>query len=221
MHNVILIQKLICLLLFASLHNIASAQTPVKDNSVIISLSPMALADIFDGASVRLNGEIKIAPAYAAGLEGGFYLPYLKATKIEPHGFLIRPSIKKYLNGKTNSGKFIALEYMYKKQGFDFRDSIVIDTDRYEKQYTIKRQVHSIVFKYGKLINIGKRLVLEWYCGIGIRHIRSHSNLTAAEEDGILTGEAGDCPVQEDIIRLTGTRIFPDFRGGIKVGLSL
>lgn len=214
MYQAFVIKKCLILIIFAISNCSLSAQKNLKDNSLIVSMSPLALVDVFDGASLRVDGEVKIKKNYAAALETGFYLPYLKATKIEPHGILIRPSFKKYLNDQTCSGKFIALEYMYKNQGYDFRDSIVIDTDRFEKQYTMKRLIHSLVFKYGNLKNIGSHFILEWHLGLGIRHIRSHSSLTKEEEDGILTGEEGDCPIQEDIIRLTGTRIFPDFRGG-------
>ncbi len=209
------------MLIFALSKNTVTAQTSIQDNTFILNFSPLSLVDVFDGASVRVGGEVKIKRNYAAALETGFYLPYLKATKIEPHGVLIRPSFKKYLNGQTCSGKYIALEYMYKNQGYDFRDSIVIDADRFEKQYTMKRLIHSLVFKYGNLKNVGKDFILEWHVGVGVRHIRSHSNLTKEEEDGILSGEAGDCPIQEDIIRLTGTRIFPDFRAGIKIGYRI
>lgn len=196
-------------------------EQPGKDSRVILTMSPLALGDMFDGPSLRIGGEVKLHRNIALALEGGYYLQYLKSTKIDPHGFLLRPSIKRYLDKKNCTGKFIAIEYMYKNQGFDFRDSIVLDTDRFEKQYTMKRVIHSAVFKYGNLIPIGKKFLLEWHCGVGIRHIRSDSNLTAEEEDGILTGEAGDCPIQEDIIRLTGTRIFPDFRAGIKIGYKI
>ncbi len=216
----ILMKKAVCLLIILSSKAVYT-QTSTVENSVIVNFSPLAMADIFDGASLRVGGEMKVVRNYAIALETGVYLPYLKATKIEPHGFIIRPSFKRYLNGKVCSGKYIALEYQYKNQGYDFRDSIVIDENRYEDQYTMKRKVHSLVFKYGHLKNIGKHFILEWHCGVGIRHIRSDSDLTEEQEDGILTGEAGDCPIQEDFIRLTGTHIFPDFHAGIKIGYRL
>lgn len=220
MNRITLREKLSCFLMLFLFTQFLLAQKPT-DNSMIINMSPLALADIFDGASIRVGGEVKLHRNISASLETGTYLTYLKSTKINPHGFLIRPSIKRYLNKQSCTGKFIALEYQYKNQRYDFRDSIVIDTDRIEKQYAMKRIVHSLVLKYGKLANIGKNFVLEWHCGVGIRHIRSHSNLTKEESDGILTGEAGDCPIQEDFIRLTGTRIFPDFHAGIKIGYRL
>ncbi|WP_333809220.1 hypothetical protein [Flavobacterium sp.] len=192
-----------------------------KENNFIVTLAPLALIDIYDGASVRIGSEIKLHQNVSFGLEGGSYLTYLKSTKINPNGYLIRPIVKYYLNKQNCFGKYIALEYQYKNQTYEMRDSIRMEADTYEKQYGMKRIIHSAVFKYGNLKNIGENFLLEWYCGIGIRHIRSFSNLTGEESDGILTGEEGDCPIQEDIIRLTGTRIFPDFRLGIKLGFRL
>ena len=223
MHTVYnnLSKKIYLSLLAIVFTNAFNAQELATDNSILVTMSPLALTDMFDGPSLRLGSEVKMRRNIAAVLEGGYYLHYLKSTKIDPSGYLIRPSLKYYLNKQNCSGKYIALEYQYKNQDYDFRDSIVMDGSRFEKEYAMKRVIHSVVFKYGKLKNIGNHLTLEWYCGAGIRHIRSHSDLTAAEENGILTGEAGDCPIQEDFIRLTGTRIFPDFRAGIKIGYRI
>jgi hypothetical protein len=217
----LLIKKLLLSLVYGLWCMHAAAQQQAIDNNAIVTLSPLALADVFDGASIRLGTEIKLFRNISFAAEGGTYVKYLKSTKINPKGYLIRPAVKYYLNKQSCSGKYIALEYQYKRQAYEMRDSIVIDISRFEKQYEMRRTIHSVALKYGKLKNIGEKFLLDWYCGIGIRHIRSHSNLNKEEEDGILTGEDGDCPLQEDIIRLTGTRIFPDFHLGIKLGLRL
>jgi hypothetical protein len=196
------------------------AQSGIKDNALLITVSPLALADMYDGASLRLGAETKLNQKVGLALEGGTYLTYLKSTKINPQGFLIRPSVKYYFSQKS-PGKFLAVEYMYKDQKYNFIDSIVLNNNRFEKEYGMKRIVHSVVVKYGKLIDLGKKFVFEWYLGVGVRYMRSHSTLTPEEEDGILSGEAGDCPIQEDIIRLTGTHIYPDFRGGVKIGYKI
>jgi hypothetical protein len=196
------------------------AQSQVEDKALLITVSPLALADIYDGASLRIGLETKLNQKVGLALEGGSYLTYLKSTKINPKGFLIRPSVKYYFS-QQSPGKFVALEYMYKDQKFDFRDSIALNNNRFEKEYGIKRIVHSVVVKYGKLMNLGKKFAFEWYLGVGVRYMRSHSTLSAEEESGILSGEEGSCPIQEDIIRLTGTRIFPDFRGGVKIGYRI
>jgi hypothetical protein len=215
-----MLKKYLFLLVITALSKNSFGQS-VLDNSIIITVSPLALVDFFDGASLRLGTEVKLHRNISVAVEGGHYLKYLKSTKINPSGYLVRPSVKYYLNKQNCTGKYISFEYQYKNQGYDFNDSIVMNTMRFEKQYTMKRIVNSAVFKYGSLRNLGKNYILEWHCGIGLRHIRSHSNLTGQEENGILTGEAGDCPIQEDIIRMTGTRIFPDFRAGIKIGYRI
>ncbi len=216
-----ILKKLLISLVYSFVFIKASAQNQEIDNKVIVTLSPLALADIYDGASIRIGSEIKLHRNISFAIEGGTYVNYLNATKINPEGYLIRPAFKYYLNKQRISNKYIALEYQFKHQTYDMRDSIKINLNRFEKQYGMKRTVHSAIVKFGKLKNIGKSFLLEWYCGIGIRHIRSHSDLNEEEKEGILTGEEGDCPIQEDIIRLTGTRIFPDFHAGIKLGLRI
>ncbi|HMK05892.1 MAG TPA: hypothetical protein VK476_00060, partial [Flavobacterium sp.] len=63
--------------------------------------------------------------------------------------------------------------------------------------------------------------ILEWHAGVGLRYIQSQSDLSRFESDAILTGEDGDCPLQEDIIRLTGNRFVPNFILGGKIGYRI
>jgi hypothetical protein len=214
----ILLLSILCTVVTSS---IAQENKP-SISKAIITLEPLALADVFDGASCRIGAEIKLGGQFSLALTGGTYLNYLKATKMNPKGFLVKSAIKYYLHKNTSlSGRYVALEYQYKNQDYDFKDTMEFDDLRYEKQYAMNRKINSLSFKYGNVKRYGKYFVLEWHAGLGIRYIQSVSGLSDFESDAILTGEEGNCPIQEDFIRRTGSHFYPNFILGVKIGYSV
>lgn len=210
--------RVLLIVFFLTSGNIV-AQQKNTDNIIILNVAPLALVDYFDGASLRFGAEFKIKNNISFTIENGQYLRYLKSTKINPSGYLIRPSLKYYLNRNHCYGKFIALEYQYKNQHYDLRDSIEYSSINFDKQYSMQRIVHFVVFKYGNMINFGKNFIFEWYAGIGIRYIRSYSSLTEEEKNSIIPDS--ECPIQKDFIRQSGTLLYPDFKAGIKIGYKI
>lgn len=191
----------------------------LPDNKLLLTLAPLALVDLFDGASYRPGFEVKLKRNIAFAFQGGGYVNYLQSTKINPTGFVLKPSVKYYIDQQQRtSGRYVAIEYQYKNQGYDFRDSIAIADTRYYRQYGMRREVNCLSFKYGNLRNYGRYFVLEWYGGLGIRYMQSRSDLSALEEDGVLPGRRVECPLQENLIRITGNRVYPNFLLGIKLG---
>lgn len=209
----------IIVLLLSSLDPLWS-QEEKKQKTYLITLSPLALADVFDGASVRPGFEMQLNNRFSAGMETGFYLPYLNATKIKPKGFVFKPMLRYWLHPKKENN-YIALEYMFKQQDYRFKDSLEISENRFEKQYSMKRHVHALSVRYGRMKQLGKNFVLDCYAGIGIRHIHSSSDLSPAESDAILSGSSGDCPLQQDILRITGSHLYPNFLLGVRIGYRL
>lgn len=188
----------------------------------ILTVAPLSLVDLYDGASFRPGIEIPLRGQIAIGFGSGVYLPYLNATKIRPHGYIIRPSLKYYFtkNGAP-TGRYVEGEYFFKDQDYIFKDILEIENLRYEKRYAMKRKINGLSFKYGRVLLLGKGFRLDYYAGIGIRYIDSESDLTKSESDAILTGAEGDCTLQEDIIRKIGHYWYPNFLLGIKIGLEL
>lgn len=189
------------------------------DNQLLLTLAPLALIDLFDGASYRPGFEVKLKRNIAFAFQGGGYVNYFQSTKINPKGVVLKPSVKYYLDRQhRTSGRYVAVEYQYKSQDYDFRDSIAIVDTRTYRQYGIRRTVNCLSFKYGNLKNYGRHFVVEWYGGLGIRYMQSRSELSALEEDGVLPGRRLECPLQENLIRITGNRVYPNFLLGIKIG---
>lgn len=173
---------------FILVYSGASAQnTAMPHDGLLLTVSPLAFADIFAGASYRLGAEFSLRNNISLAIGGGEYLKYLNAQKINPTGYTFKPAIKYYLNKNRIGGRYIALECQYKNQHFEFRDSMAVGTVRFERQYPMHRIVNALSIKYGDLINFGSRFIFEWYCGAGLRYIQSQSKLTMAELDAILT----------------------------------
>lgn len=196
------------------------AQERIK-KPYVLTIAPLSLVDLYDGASLRPGIEIPLNEKLAFGFESGIYLPYLNETKIRPHGYLIRPSLKYYFakNG-VRTGKYLEGEYFFKDQDYNFRDSLEVGDLRYSKRYAMQRKIHAFSVRYGKVVSFGKHFRLDYYAGIGVRYLDSKSDLTEAESDAILTGSDGDCTPQQDIIRKTGHLWYPNFLLGIKIGIE-
>lgn len=197
------------------------AQDTIK-KPYILTVAPLSLIDLYDGASLRPGIEILLRGQFAIGFESGVYLPYLNATKIRPHGFIMRFSLKHYFTkNDLLTGRYVEGEYFFKDQDYIFKDIFEVENQRYEKHYAMKRKINGVSLRYGKVLLLGKGFRLDYYVGIGIRYLNSKSDLTEVESDAILTGTDGDCTLQEDIIRKTGHFWHPNFLLGIKIGFEL
>jgi hypothetical protein len=125
MLNLKYLMLLLCCILNVSI--IAQESKP-DATKAFLTIEPLALADPFDGASIRIGAEMKLSHQFALALTGGTYVDYMKATKINPKGYLIKPAIKYYLvKNKGLSGRYVALEYQYKNQDYDFTDTFEFD----------------------------------------------------------------------------------------------
>jgi hypothetical protein len=214
--------RLLLFFIFVFQSNMSGQKGHYRDNKFFVALSPLALADIFDGASGRVSAEFKLHRNITLSTEGGTYFNYIHTSKIDPRGFLVKPCVKYYLNKDgVAGGRYLALEYLYKNQDYDFKDSMATASIRFERQYPMNRVVHSLSVKYGNVANYGRHFILEWYCGAGVRYIRSKSGLTTNEADAILEGDENGCLFQESFIRKTGNIFSPNIVAGIKIGYSI
>ena len=191
------------------------------EHTLLLTLSPLALADIYDGASYRIGAEIKTGPKFAVAIEGGGYLNYLKSTKSNPKGFLIKPEIKYYF-GQNAKGdrKFTSIEYGFKDQQYDFKHPLLVDENPVERKYKMWRKVHTVTLKYGLSRNWGRRFNLQWYAGVGLRILNSDRELSEADREMLATA-TDDCSLQENLIKVVGNKVSPNFQLGLRLGFGL
>ena len=196
----------------------AVAQKNEKEAILILTVAPLALIDIYDGASFRAGGELFVKKNISVALHGGTYIDYLKATKIDPKGFLIKPSVRYYMP-KKKYRRYLALEYMHKEQEYAFVDKLVVNEVGQEMKYGMSRKVHALNFKYGKIVNLGRHFILDWYLGVGVRKIKSANDLSDDQQQ-FVNSVGNECTAQENLIRQTGNLIYPDFQLGLKLGFK-
>ena len=190
------IRFLIIVLLYI-VSNVSAQEDVLTPKHLAITIAPLAFADGFSGCGYRLGVAFQLQKEYTVGIDVGSYFyqqPYEQMTHI--NGIQLRPMLRFRLPGIFTSGKkyryesYIGVEYLYKKIGYDYMDSIKLaNTPVYNQQYRIRRAINGIEVVYGETLLLTKWLAVEWYGGGGVRHINSSNNLTQEQTNGILHGE--------------------------------
>ncbi|MEY4835135.1 MAG: hypothetical protein RI980_1250 [Bacteroidota bacterium] len=210
-------------LFFLILTNFCFSQrnTLVREN-FSVTISPLSLIDVFDGSSIRIGADMRLTNNVRFSFEAGSYYKELTTYKIKPIGFIIKPEIKFCVITKSENNQYLGIEYQYKEQAYDFKDSISINHgDNFEKQYSIKRKMNCISLKYSCVEKISKKITFEYFGGFGIRFLRSSNNLTKEENEGILDDEIHGGTQAEYQIRPIGKINTVNFIAGIKLGYIL
>jgi len=141
--------------------------------------SPPSILDIFSRQMVTLGGEVILLNHFGIGGEYGFKFKDLRDTDtsyIKSNGYSYRFELKYYDIDFIKIGNlknYISLEYRQIKDNLNdeyeyYRDSqsveLVVDN------FGVKKNIYIANIKYGIIVNLGKRLYIDAYCGIGIRH---------------------------------------------------
>jgi hypothetical protein len=198
----------------------AAEPDTVADPHLIVKIPVTSCLDLFGGLAYRAAAEFRLSEDFAVSLEVGKYYSYpgsLSSIK----GGLGKLELKYYLEGDAPWGDYISAEYMYKNTTFNFTDSFAIPhKPRFEKEYTIHKEISCLTFKYGNLSVYKKRWIVEWYFGLGLRYYsKAYNNLSDDENEYMLTGE-GHGDLVADGIRFTGPpKVLPNLVAGVKLGI--
>jgi hypothetical protein len=196
------------------------------DNKFYISVAPLSFIDFADGSSLRFSADAKVFKGIALSTEIGYYTSLLDYfAKTSPKGIIIKPCLKVYLiKGGILNGPYVGLEYQYKHQTYTESDSI--STNRgpgYGKIYNMTRYINCMNAKGGYLMNLSKRIVVDFFGGVGIRFFNSFTDLPQPEYDGILRGEEyGSNDINSGYqVRVLGRHTYPNLSAGVKLGVRL
>ncbi len=201
-------RTIILFIILISTKIVCGQKDSVVDNRFCINTAPLSFIDVFGGNSYRIGLEYKLYKNIAHSIEIGKYFNYsakgfFTPLKINPQGFIIRTSLKYYLNKKSRTvGDYLSIEYLY-------------------KNITIHKEISAVTIKYGSTKIFKNRFVIDLYAGIGARFFtKGYSTLTPEEEAGVLTGENHD-----DLVG-GGQRVYKDFwipnlNAGIKLGFRV
>ena len=202
--------KFICCLLSLFICSSATAQV----SQFNLRVAPLSLIDFYNGATYKGGVEWNIVGKNAITIEGGGYLNNFNGlTNID--GYLIDIGVRHYLTSNNmQQSPYLAVNYFYKNQTFDYRDSIVIPIP-YELNYTTSKQVHCINLNAGKVIVLKHHLLLDIYGGLGIRLKDVQSTLTEFELENAI--EYNDSQSLYFLVT-PGNFAYPNVNLGLRIG---
>lgn len=188
-----------------------------SSNKVCIKIAPLALIDIYSGSSYRIGTEFKLYKNFSLALEGGGYLKNYNGMK-DIKGYTFKTELKKYLKSKyENVGNYISLEYFYKRQSYNFSDSILI-APYYYKAYNVNKYITCLTIKYGVMAVSKSNFILDVFVGVGIRF--KNVGCTLTEEEMKHRKDYNDSQSQP-FMNGCDKVIYPNFDAGVKVGYRI
>lgn len=191
---------IICLLIFKSCFcQIDSTNV----NRIALKLCVSSLHVPYVGRSVRTSIEYRIKSFYSIEHEAGLFFDNSK-------GYMFRTDIKKYLES-YNDGTYISIDLFHKFQTYSASDTISGTlTD-----YHVKKNIETLSFKYGRVITFKCGLLVDLYCGIGIK-FQQNKNTLSKEENA-------NMPPLYDyntnwILNREQNKVYPNLLAGLKIG---
>lgn len=184
------------------------------DQNFVIRLSPLSIIDVYNGGNLKFGTEIKLFQHTSIAGDFGYYFTNFSG-RLNMHGFNVYGELKHYLQHKNdgNIGMYLSLNAFYKEQQFDFIDHLVAD-----ESISVRIQTEKFVGYTGinfGYVDIKKRLVLDYFCGLGVRFKQVNSNFTEKDFNDFVDlrdSQAGY------FIFTPGTFILPNFSLGIRIG---
>ena len=121
-------KQLICLVLFLS-----AGATYAQDQRLLLTLSPLSVADFYDGFSIRPGAEVKMTKTVYLAVETGWYLhhpPWNLSSETDAQGYILKPSVVFRFAQEKRKNDFLVIEYQYKFKKYQILDSIQPPADR-------------------------------------------------------------------------------------------
>lgn len=156
----------------------SNAQETLTSNNSYITFNPTTIADPFAprlraGYIQNLSTKWKIGAEMGYGNKGMTFLTSDVNTGIEYSLWEIRPEVFYILNPERKTVKYFSAELFYINQSNvfvdgDFRDASGTDFDFDRANFT--RQKYGLHLKYGLFLDIGKRMGLNFFGGLGFRY---------------------------------------------------
>ncbi|MGZ5287410.1 MAG: hypothetical protein ACXWB9_09515 [Flavisolibacter sp.] len=165
------------LLVFISIGSAAQNNKPSIEYQKAVFLNPLMLI----GPDFTLAGgyEFRVKPSLVVSLEAGYIMGsghFDNGTNNSKsaNGFVVRPSIKYFVNTRKNF--YLQPQLFYKMVNHQMNDwlgkNCVNDVPAYEErqEFTFRRQAYGFNLMGGVLLPTRSRLIFDIYFGLGIRH---------------------------------------------------
>jgi len=211
--------QLLLILVLVSINLTALGQTDnIANPKLLIKISPLSLIDIFGNTSCNISLESKKINNISVSTDVGILYYSIGYGLKNNRGWRGGLEIRKYF--KKSNEEYVAINYSYKNQEYEFCDSIIFKgLPKYSKVSTYSKEVHLLNILYGvQAIPSNKKFFVNGYIGIGIRYKNTRSiGLTNEELDHRDYGDSQIIP----IINWTGKHLVPNIVLGFKIGYVL
>jgi hypothetical protein len=168
-------RKLISIIFFASITASLYSQNKLDTSKYLLRFSPLALVDPYQ-PNFTFGGEYRISKKCAIGLDYSHLLDVQNAQNKKVNGFIIRPTFKYFLS--KNNTAFFELDFFYKRSYWNETKGVgqeyVGTLPSYYKieSFEVNKSVFEVNAKFGsRSALIENYIYLEFYCGIGLRHV--------------------------------------------------
>ncbi len=220
--------RLVILLLFFV--KVLYAQQGSGDSKFCIEIPPLAYFDAGVGPSYPIGVEIKLYQNFSACFSGGGYFglnghdwltnEFTGGRLTDVKGYDARLEIKYYLN-REETGEYFSIEGRYKKQEFNWQDSIHL-TPAYLTTFRDFKNIYCLTAKFGCQFLHKSRIVIDCYVGLGVRFKNVSTTLTSQQVDALKYSDDSNYDSDE-----TGTTVIPgnyatiNFEAGFKIGYQI
>jgi hypothetical protein len=172
---------------------------------------------------------LAVLQPYANTARFGIEVPLVKNFSLNAsyginltQGFSVKAEIKKYfITGKDMDISYVSAEYLYKTETYDATDNIryndggIIKPSDTVVTYRVSKNVGGVRLKFGGITRWGKRFLIDYYGGIGIRHKQVDAAIDPKEQDRLYHYHESDIN-HESNTEFHGYRL--DFTIGVKLG---
>lgn len=184
----------------------------------IAKIAPLSLIDVFGNTSCLLSLEVRPSRQFSCAIEGGFFYHSLGYGLKNNRGWRSGIEVRRYV--QSVSGQYIAINATYKKQAYEFAETIILTPDlAYERSNAYTKQVSTINALYGvQKLSKNRRFGMDAYLGFGLRYKKTNSNgLTPVEANH---RDYGDSLVLEKMNQ-TGEHYLINTTIGLRLGWIL
>jgi hypothetical protein len=192
-------------------HSLPPIHSDNRQTRLCVKFAPLSLLGIYTGPSLRLGVEYKIKDSWSLYNEFGYFFA-------DKRGALLKLELKHYLydfdNNDRNSGGYLSGELYYKYQYFNASDSIEI-LPKYEKDYSVSKHVECLTLKLGYMKVYRCGIVVDMFCGLGVR-VKQAQNTLTSEENAHIAHSSDYGP--NVFVNEAGNKVYPNIDLGVKVG---
>ncbi len=219
LHTCMKLKLCLLFLLFAGLAH--SQDDEYENKRLSLEVMPCGLIDGFSSPSYQGGVEFRIYKALSMNISAGGYFGGWVASQTNVKGYLVRIEPKIY--PPHADGGYTSVECLYKKESFDWTDSIMLSPP-YEKTFRIFKSNIAFTLKIGQCKTFKSGIVIDWYVGLGVRFKNVTSTLTPLEAKHMSFTPAG---VNEDpsdtyaAMYSIGNYWVPNIELGVKIGYCL